>query len=76
MAAKTRTIRIRGTEHPTIHDALLELNFSGDHVITIGGRILSVDDAESRRLQAMEIRPTTWHHWEPTGRSMSVPGNI
>lgn len=59
MTAKTRTIRIHGTEHPTIHDALVELNFSGDHVITIGGKILLVDDAELCRLQNMGIQATT-----------------
>ena len=59
-----------------IHDALVELNFSGDYVITIGDRILAIDDAEPRRLQKMGIQPITWHHFEPSGPIMSVPGNI
>jgi hypothetical protein len=71
----TRTIEIRGLEHPTARDALVELNFSGDRAISLGGRYFTIDEAEYRRLQDMGIQPTTWHHHEATGRLMSVPGN-
>ena len=69
-----RTIRIRGKEHPTAHDALVELNFSGDHAISIGGRFFTVDEAEYRRIQDEGIQPTSWFHDEETCRIMSVPG--
>jgi hypothetical protein len=71
-----RTIEIRGEEHATVHDALVELNFFGDHVISLAGRYFTVDEAEYRRLQEQGIQPTTWHHHEPTGRIMSVPGDF
>ena len=71
-----RTIQFRGQEHPSAHDALVELNFSGDVAISIAGRYFTVDDAEYRRLQEQEgLQPTTLHHHEATGRIMSVPGN-
>jgi hypothetical protein len=69
-----RTIQIRGQEHATAHDALVELNFSGDHAISVAGRIFTVDDAEFRRLEGDGIQPTTWHHNAATGRIISVPG--
>ena len=69
-----RTIEIRGQEHPTMHDALVELNFTGDQAISIAGRFFTVDEPEFRRLEAVGIQPTTWHHFEPTGRIVSVPG--
>jgi hypothetical protein len=69
-----RTIFIKGKEHPNAHEALVELNFSGDHAISIGGRFFTVDDAEFRRLQDEGIQPTTWHHHEATCRILSVPG--
>lgn len=71
----TRTIEIRGMEHATAHDALVELNFSGDHAINIVGRFFTIDEAEYRRLQDIGIQPTTWHHHEETMLIMSVPGN-
>jgi len=73
-----RTIQIRGQEHPTVHDALMELNFTGDHAISIGNRFFTVDDDEFRRLQEEEgITPTTHHLVERDGREIlvSVPGN-
>ena len=69
-----RTIEVRGREHPTAHDALVELNFSGDHAISIAGRFFTVDGAEYHRLQDRGIQPTTWHHHEESGRIISVPG--
>ncbi len=69
-----RTIEIKGIEHATAHDALVELNFSGDRAISIAGRHFTVDEAEYRRLENDGIQPTTWHHHEPTGRIISVPG--
>jgi hypothetical protein len=68
-----RTITIRGKEHATPHDALVELNFSGDRAISVGARYFTVDDAEFRRLEFEGIQPTTWHHHEPSGRILSVP---
>ncbi|HUS96462.1 MAG TPA: hypothetical protein VMX97_06970, partial [Hyphomicrobiaceae bacterium] len=56
------------------HDALVELNFSGDHAISLGGRFFTVSDTEYRRIQVSGIQPTTWHHREDTCRIMSVPG--
>jgi hypothetical protein len=69
-----RTITFQATEHDSAHDALVELNFSGDRAISIGGRYFTVTEAEYERIQEMGIQPTTWHHHEPTCRIMSVPG--
>lgn len=69
-----RTIKIRGQEHATAHDALVELNFTGDQAISVDGRFFTVDETEFRRLENEGIQPTTWHHHEPTGRIISVPG--
>ena len=69
-----RTIRIHGREHATAHDALVELNSSGERAISIAGRFFTVDEAEYERLEREGIQPTTWHHHEATGRIISVPG--
>jgi hypothetical protein len=69
-----KTIQFRGREHATAHDALVELNFSGDRAISIAGRFFTVDEAEFCRLEREGIQPTTWHHHEATGHIMSVPG--
>ena len=69
-----RTVNFRGTEHATAHDALVELNFSGDHAISFAGRYFTIDEAEYQRLQDEGIQPTTWHHHEATERTISVPG--
>ena len=69
-----RTIEIHGREHASAHDALVELNFSGDRAISIASRFFTVSDAEFERLEAAGIQPTTWHHHEATGRILSVPG--
>ena len=69
-----RTIEIRGQEHPTAQDALVELNFTGDRAISIAGRFFTVDEDEYRRLEDEGIQPTTWHDHKPTGRIISVPG--
>jgi hypothetical protein len=61
----TRTIQVRGQAHPTAHDA-----------ISLGGRYLTVTGAEMGRLQAAGVQPTTWHHHRPSGRILSVPGNV
>jgi hypothetical protein len=71
----TLTLTVRGKVHATAHDALVELNFSGDHAISLGGRLLTITEAELRRLQAAGVQPTTWHHDDETGRVLSVPGN-
>lgn len=69
-----KMIRSRGQEHASAHDALVELNFSGDRAISIADRYFTVSEAEYTRLQEAGIQPTTWHHHEPTARIMSVPG--
>ncbi len=69
-----RTIQIKAPNTPSAHDALVELNFSGDRAISIAGRFFTVDEAEYRRLENEGIQPTTWHHHEATGRIVSVPG--
>jgi hypothetical protein len=71
-----KTIELRGQEHASAHDAVAELNFTGDRAISLGGRFFTVDEAEFRRLESEGIQPTTWHHHEPTGRLISVPGNL
>lgn len=80
-ATKTRDIRINAREHANAHDALVELNFSGDRAISIGSRFFTVSEAEYRRIESLGVQPTTWHHVdyvhddgrvEP--RIMSVPG--
>jgi hypothetical protein len=68
-------VTIQGKEHATANDALVELNFSGDHAIALGGRYFTISHSELERLQAMGIQPTTFHHHAPTGRILSVPGN-
>jgi hypothetical protein len=68
-----RTIQIRGQEHDSVHDALVELNFSGDHVISLAGRYFTVDETEYRRLQNEGIQPATWHYHEASDRIISVP---
>ncbi|MCS6954613.1 MAG: hypothetical protein NZM33_17380 [Bryobacteraceae bacterium] len=70
----TRTITIHGQEHASAHDALVELNFSGDFAICLGGRYFTISRAEMERLQALGIQPTTLHHNMATGRIMTVPG--
>jgi hypothetical protein len=70
----TRTITIHGQEHATAHDALVELNFSGDHAVALGGRYFTISRAEMERLQALGLLPTTFHHHAPSGRILSVPG--
>ena len=69
-----RTIEIRGTEHETVHDALVELNFSRDRAISISGRVFTVNESEFRRLEDLGLQPTTWHHDEETEEMISVPG--
>jgi len=75
----TRTIQIRGQEHPMVHEALMELNFTGDQAISIANRFFTVDHDEFVRLQEEEgIVPTTHHLVEQRdGREtlISVPGN-
>jgi len=69
-----KRITIHGQEHATAHDALVELNFSGDHAISLGGRYFTISHAEMERLQAMGLQPTTFHHHAASGRILSVPG--
>jgi len=76
----TRNIQIHGQEHPTVHDALMELNFTGDHAISIGNRFFTIDDDEFVRLQEEDgVVPTTHHLVEQCdGREIlvRVPGNV
>jgi len=69
-----RTIHIRGREHASAHDALVELNFTGDRAISVGDRYFTVNEAEYHGLEQQGIQPTTWHDHQPTGRIISVPG--
>ncbi|HSG71771.1 MAG TPA: hypothetical protein VLA12_15220 [Planctomycetaceae bacterium] len=69
-----RTIEIHGHVHASAHDALVELNFSGDRAISVASRFFTVSNAEFDRLEAAGIQPTTWHHDEATGRILCVPG--
>ena len=69
-----QTITFQGKEHPSANDAVVELNFSGDHAISVGGRFFTLTDAEYQRLQGLGIQPTTWHHHERSGLLLSVPG--
>lgn len=62
--------------HASAHDAIVELNFSGDHAISLGGRFYTTTDGEMAKLNAKGLQPTTWFHHEPTMRIMSVPGNV
>lgn len=69
-----RTVTFQGLEHASAHDAVVELNFTGDRAISLGGRFFTVDEAEFRRLEDHGIQPATWHHHESTGRLVCVPG--
>ncbi len=70
-----RTIRFEAQEHDTVAEALQWLEFEGDRVIGLAGRIFTVTDAEYRRLQESGIQPATWHFSEAAGRIVCVPGN-
>jgi hypothetical protein len=69
-----QTITFQGKEHLSAHDAVVELNFSGDHAISIGGRFFTITDAEYQRLIEAGTKLTTWHHHERTQLLISVPG--
>lgn len=69
-----QTIRIRGLEHASPQEALVELNFSGDRAISLAGRYFTVDQSELDRIEAAGFQPTLWTHNEATSRIMSVPG--
>jgi hypothetical protein len=71
----TMQITIRGTEHATANEALVQLNFSDDYAIYLAGRYFTISKDEMSRLQAMGLQPTTLHHNEATGCIMTVPGN-
>jgi hypothetical protein len=74
---KTRTIRVRGIECESAHEAVTIVeNFAGDHAISLCGRFFVVRDDEFERLQRLGVQPTTWHHHHPTGRLLSVPGDV
>ena len=70
------TINLIGQEHASAHDALVELNFSGDHAVLIGNRYFTITDGELRRLQDAGVQPPTLHHNEWSQRIISVPGNL
>jgi hypothetical protein len=70
-----QTITVQGQEHPSANDAVVELNFSGDHAISVGGRYFTIDQTTYRELQEQGFQPTTWHHHERSGLLISVPGN-
>jgi hypothetical protein len=68
------TLRINATECDSANDAITQLNFSGDHAISLAGRFFVVTTAELDRLESLGIQPTKWHHHEDSGLLMSVPG--
>jgi hypothetical protein len=68
-------VTFQGKEHLSAHDAVVELNSSGDLAISIGNRFFTVTEAEYQRLVITVVRPTTWHHHERTQLLISVPGN-
>ena len=69
-----RTIQIKGIEHPSAHNALVELNFYGRPRYQHRGAVLHRGRGRIRRLEIEGVQPTTWHHHEATGRIVSVPG--
>jgi hypothetical protein len=69
-----RTITSRGREHATAQDALVELNFSGDCAIALGGRYFTITREELERLESLGIQPTIFHDHAATHRIISVPG--
>jgi hypothetical protein len=69
-----RTLEIQATEHPTLSDALIELNFSGEVAFTLAGRHFTADRAELERIERLGIQPTIWSWSQTCDRFMSVPG--
>ena len=53
---RTNEITIRATEHPSAHEALQHLDVSGDdHAILVGGKYLTLKQAEVERIAAAGI---------------------
>jgi hypothetical protein len=69
-----RQIKVDGTEHKTHHQALVELNFSGDVAISIGGRIFTVTRNELNRIEGLGVQPTSYYTHKKTGKIISIPG--
>ena len=65
---------IRGTEHPSAHEALQHLEVSGDdHAILVGGKYLTVSKAEAERLETSRI-PFAFL-FDRDGQIVTVPVN-
>jgi hypothetical protein len=67
-------ITIQATEHPNAHAALQHLEVSGDdHAILVGGKYLTVSEAEAERIAAagIEFAYLVDHH----GKIMTIPVN-
>jgi hypothetical protein len=69
------TFQIRGEEHPTAHEALVERNFTGDRVISLGGQVFTVNESEFRRLQNQGLHPTTLHYQNRQAASSAYPAS-
>ena len=70
----TNDITIRATEHRNAHEAIQHLDASGDdHAILVGGKYLTVTQAEVERIAAagIEFAYLVDHH----GKIMTIPVN-
>jgi hypothetical protein len=70
----SKQLLVKGSEHKSAHDAIVETNFTADVAICIGGKYLAVTKAEYDRIQRLGVQPTVFRHHEATGRIVSVPG--
>jgi hypothetical protein len=73
---RTREIKLRATEHRSAHEALQHLEVSGDdRAISVGGKYLTLSQAEADRLATMGVEFAYLIHHRPTGRIMTIPVN-
>lgn len=73
---RRREITIRATEHRTASEAIQHLNVSaGDRAVLVGGKYLTLSQAEAERLEATggEFAYLSWHR--PTNQIMTIPVN-
>jgi hypothetical protein len=67
-------ITIRATEHPSAHEALQHLEVSADdHAIMVGGKYLTLKQAEVERIAAAGIEFT--YLVDHQGKIMTIPVN-
>ena len=76
---KTKTIRVRGQEHRSAHEAIQDCDASGwDAAISVGGKYICVRKAEAERLAAAGVEFAYLHDHEMADgshRIMTVPVN-